>query len=612
MRVMEPLPDRAVLVAFARGWRVLLGIHLVFTLAAATLSAPLAAAAIQGAVRLSGQAALSDAEIAAFLFSPAGAAAGLAIGTLVVTLQLLGYATLLIPARSFLKHGRCDEASVPPLLLPALPRLLRLSLRFILLFALASLPFAGALAAIGFGLLGEHDINFYLAEKPPVFHSALALAALVLLGHLLAVARLATGWVHALPLAIFRGESPDAALRLSRQAARGQRKTVFAGLVAWALLTPLAAWLLNLPCSALAMLAARHLHDRPGPLVVALGLCFALAAAVAWLAGFAGLSLLALRHTRLYLAAGLDREAPTARPARRLPLGWKSALAGGLAVGGGTIFLSQRWIESVHDDRPAVVIAHRGASADAPENTLAAVAAAIEAGADWVEIDVQQSADGSVFVFHDGDFKRVGGPGRPLRGMRDEEIAAIDVGSWKSPVFAAERVPRLADVLALCKDRAGVLIELKYYGPRRDLEERVVETVESAGMAERVMVMSLSHEGVREIRRLRPAWRVGLLSSVALGNAAKLELDFLGLNARTTSRKRVREAQRRGVQVHVWTVNDPVDMSVQLGRGVDGLITDRPALARRAIAERAEASFAEKLLLDLAGVLGKRPPTPRQ
>ena len=603
---------RSLLTTFARGWRTLLGIHLVFTLAAATLSAPLAAAAIQGAVLVSGQPALSDTDIAGFLFSPFGAAAGLAIGTLMVTLQLLGYATLLIPARSFLKSGSCDEARVLPLLLPALPGLLRLSLRFILHLAVVSLPFAGLLAAIGFGLLGEHDINFHLAEKPPVFRIALALAALVLLGHLLAVARIASGWVHALPLAIFRGESPAAALRISRQAARGQRKSVFAALLAWALLTPLAGWLLNLPWSALAMLAARHLHDRPGLLVVLLGLCFALATAVAWVVGFIGLSLLALRNTRLYLDAGLDREVRATAPALRLPLGWKSVLAGGLAVCGGTIFLSQRWIESVHGDHPAVVIAHRGASAEAPENTLAAVAAAIEAGADWIEIDVQQSADGSVFVFHDGDFKRVGGPGRPLRTMRDDEIAAIDVGSWKSPAFAAERVPRLTEVLALCKDRAGVLIELKYYGPRRDLEARVVQAVEAAGMTDQVMAMSLSHEGIRKIHELRPGWRIGLLSSVALGNVAKLDLDFLGLNARTTSRKRVRQAHKRGVQVHVWTVNDPVDMSTMLGRGVDGLITDHPELARQVIADRAEASFAEKLLLDLAGILGKRPPTPRQ
>jgi glycerophosphoryl diester phosphodiesterase len=270
------------------------------------------------------------------------------------------------------------------------------------------------------------------------------------------------------------------------------------------------------------------------------------------------------------------------------------------------------WIESLHDEHPAVVIAHRGASAVAPENTLAAVREAVEAGADWVEIDVQESADGTVFVFHDSDFKRVGGPARPIWELRDAELAAIDIGSWKSPAFSAERPPLLADVLALCKDRCGVLIELKYYGHSQRLEERVVGLVEAAGMADQVMAMSLSHEGIRKIRELRPEWKVGLLSSVALGNVTKLDLDFLGLNARTTSRKLVRQAHKRGVQVHVWTVNDPVDMSTQLGRGVDGLITDNPALARKVMTERADASFGEKLLIDLAAVLGKKPPTPTQ
>jgi glycerophosphoryl diester phosphodiesterase len=609
---MDFATHRDLLRTFARGWKTLLGIHLVFSIVAGTLAAPLAAACIQGAVMVSGEPALSDTAIAAFIFSPAGAVAALAIGTLLLTLQLLGYATLLIPCRSLLKDGAADSDRVLPLLLPALPGLLRISLRFVVRLALWSLPSALLLGAIYLGMLGEHDINYYLAENPPVFRRALVLASLVLLGHLLAVARIATGWVHAMPLAIFRGETPNAALRLSREAARGQRKRVFAGLVAWGLLTPLATWLLNLPGSAIAMGAARHLQDRLGWLVVVLGLCFAAASAVAWLIGGCGLSLLALRNTRLYLDSGLDDSSRHTLPGHRLPFGWKSAIAGGVAGCALTLFLSHRWIESVHDDHPAVVIAHRGASAAAPENTLAAVREAIEAGADWIEIDVQESADGTVFVFHDSDFKRVGGPARPIWTLHDEEFAAIDVGSWKSPAFSAERVPRLTEVLALCKGRAGVLIELKYYGHRQRLEERVVEVVEAAGMVDEVMVMSLSHDGIRKIRRLRPEWRVGLLSSVALGNVTKLDLDFLGLNARTTSRQLVRQAHQRGVNVHVWTVNDPVDMSTMLARGVDGLITDDPALARKVIAEREDASFGEKLLLDLAAVLGRKPPTPTQ
>jgi len=122
--------------------------------------------------------------------------------------------------------------------------------------------------------------------------------------------------------------------------------------------------------------------------------------------------------------------------------------------------------------------------------------------------------------------------------------------------------------------------------------------------------MSLSHEGVRKIRKLRPSWKAGLLSTVAIGNVTKLNLNFLGLNARTTSARLIREAGERGIKIDVWTVNDPVDMAVMLGRGVDGLITDNPALAREVMEKRARASFGERMLFDLAAVLRRKPETP--
>jgi glycerophosphoryl diester phosphodiesterase len=610
---MIVMPPRPVLQAFRRGWKTLLTVHLAVTILAATIVAPTVAGVIQLAVSISGESALSDTAIAAFVFSPAGAAAGTVIAALILTIEMLGYAALLIPARQLLRNGRCDVAGVTKLLFPALPSILRVSLRFILWTVLCSLPFAGLIGLIHLRMLGDHDINFYLAEKPPVFLRALALAALAMIANLLVLARLATGWVHALPLVIFRNETPGAALRISRQAAAGERGIIFAGLVAWGLLTPLFSSALNLPWSGIAMWAAGRLHDQLGWLVIVLGLCFALAIATGILTSFCGLSLLALQNIRIYRESGLDTgpdaESGTAPgPSIRI----KTAIAGFLVFFAVTAILSDRWIERLHDEHPAVVIAHRGASADAPENTMAAVRMAVEAAADWVEIDVQESADGSVMVFHDSDFKRMGGPAKGIWELRDSEIANIDVGSWKSPEFAAERTPYLSDVLALCKGRSGVLIELKYYGHDQRLEERVVELVEAAGMDDQVMVMSLSHQGVRKIRQLRPHWQIGLLSTVALGNVTKLDVDFLGLNARTTSRRLVREAAKRGVRIHVWTVNRPVDMANMLARGVDGLITDDPGLARQVLQEREDATFGEKLLLELAAVLGKPPPAARQ
>jgi glycerophosphoryl diester phosphodiesterase len=610
---MNSMSVRPVIHAFRRGWKTLLAVHLAVTLLAATIVAPSAAGLIQLAVSVSGEPALSDTAIAVFVFSPAGAAAVTLIAALVLTLQLLGYAALLIPARQLLRTGTCNIGAVVRLLPPALPSILRVSLRFVVWTVLWVLPFAGLIALIHIRLLGGHDINYYLAEKPPVFFRALALAALVMLACIVVLARLATGWVHALPLVMFQRESPGEALRVSRQAAAGKRGVIFGGLVAWGMLTPLAASLVNLPWSAIAMGAADRLQDQLGWLVIVLGLCFALAIATGFLAGFCGLSLLALQNLRIYQQSGLDTGPDLAVPEEPAPaIRIKTAVAGLLVLFAATVFLSDRWIERLHDEHPAVVIAHRGASAEAPENTMAAVRTAVEAGADWVEVDVQESADGSVMVFHDSDFKRMGGPAQGIWELRDPEIARIDIGSWKSPEFAAERTPFLTDVLAACKGRCGVIIELKYYGHDQRLEERVVDLVEAAGMADQVMIMSLNRQGIRKIRQLRPEWKIGLLSTVALGNVTKLDVDFLGLNARTTSRRLVREAAKRGIKIHVWTVNRPVDMANMLARGVDGLITDDPRLARQVLQERDDATFGEKLLMELAAVLGKPPPSSRQ
>jgi glycerophosphoryl diester phosphodiesterase len=608
-----PVALKEVLSAFRRGWMTLVAVHLAVAAVAAAVIGPLGALVLQGVVSWSGQAALSDTAITDFVLSPMGAVIGLGMASVWLTIQMLGYSAQLVPARALLSGREARLAEVPLVLGPALPQLLRVSLRFVIWFGLWSLPFLGMYAAIYAGLLRENDINYYLVEKPREFWWAVGWAAGVGLAHAVAVSRLATGWVHALPLVVFRGASPGAALRLSGRAAVGQRKWIFGGLVLWALGAPLVGSLLNLPWSAFALWAADHLHRQPSALVAALGLAVALSLATGWLIGFACESLIVLHHMRLYRLAGLDRESKRdGATTRSLPGGFKPALAGGFSLCAVTSFLSFQWLESLHTEHPAVIIAHRGASAAAPENTLAAVRAAVEAGADWVEIDVQESADGTVFVFHDKDFKRFRGPGRPIWELRDGEIDAIDIGSWKSPEFAAERAPRLADVLALCKNRSGVLIELKYYGHAQRLEERVVALVEAAGMADQVMVMSLSHTGVRTIRQLRPQWKVGLLSTVALGDVTRLDVDFLGLNARTATRPLLRSASRRGLKVHVWTVNRSLDMAVQLSRGVDGLITDDPALARAVLAERAEANFPEKLLLTVAAMTGTPPPPSSQ
>ena len=149
--------------------------------------------------------------------------------------------------------------------------------------------------------------------------------------------------------------------------------------------------------------------------------------------------------------------------------------------------------------------------------------------------------------------------------------------------------------------KIGVNIELKYYGHDDQLEQRVVDIVEALDMASNVVVMSLKSDAVKKMKSLRPSWKVGLLMSVSAGDLQNIDADFVAVNASFADRRFVRSAHDAGKEVYVWTVNDAPTLSAMLSRGVDGLITDKPALARSVLELRAALSPAERVLLELAG-----------
>ena len=124
-------------------------------------------------------------------------------------------------------------------------------------------------------------------------------------------------------------------------------------------------------------------------------------------------------------------------------------------------------------------------------------------------------------------------------------------------------------------------------------------------MADPIVVMSLSLDGIRKMRQLRPAWTLGLLSSVAVGNLAALEVDFSALNARFASRHLIRRMHEQGKDIMVWTINDPVGMSAMASRGVDVIITDEPALGVSLMEQREQLEPAERLLMQLADIFQK-------
>ena len=251
-----------------------------------------------------------------------------------------------------------------------------------------------------------------------------------------------------------------------------------------------------------------------------------------------------------------------------------------------------------------LVIAHRGASAAPPENTLAAIQLAIDEGTDWVEIDVQETEDDVVIVAHDSDFMKLAGVPTKVWDATMEDVAEIDIGSWFDPEYADERTPTLRDVLAAAKGKAKVIIELKYYGHDVDLENRVAALVEEFDMQDDIATMSLKYPAVQKMKKLRPDWRAGVLAATAIGDLSGLEGDFVAVNAAMATPGLVRSVQAAGKDIYVWTVNDPLQMSAMASMGVDGLITDRPGMANEVLRVRAEMGPGERLLLWLAAAFG--------
>jgi glycerophosphoryl diester phosphodiesterase len=283
----------------------------------------------------------------------------------------------------------------------------------------------------------------------------------------------------------------------------------------------------------------------------------------------------------------------------------KAVLAGGAGVLGVVLVASYPAVDDPRLDEKLQIIAHRGGAAVAPENTMAAFRRGIADRADWLELDVQENADGTVVIEHDRDFMRVAGVDLEVWQATDDELAKVDVGSFFSPRFSDQRVPKLRDVLELARtENTELFIELKYYGHDVNLEAKVVDLVEQTEMTGRVAIISLEYDGLRKTAALRPDWTYGLLNAVALGDLTRLDVDFLAVTQNAASSSMIRRAHGRGKKVYAWTIDDPVGMWIMMSRGVDGIITNRVELAHQVVESRARLTPVGRFIIWLAGESG--------
>lgn len=253
----------------------------------------------------------------------------------------------------------------------------------------------------------------------------------------------------------------------------------------------------------------------------------------------------------------------------------------------------------------AEIIAHRGASLSAPENTLSAIEKAIEQGAEGIEFDVQMSLDGVPVLMHDTTLGRTTNDlaNRRVDQLSLAELKSLDAGSWFSEDFKGEPVPTLEEVLKLIDGRAMAYIDLKARGEL--FNQEVVRLIESLELERKSVVMSFSYQQLVEIKNLNEDIQTLLLISTFFGDIDALIRDDVIDNFafRTfviaNNPDYVRQVQQAGKRVYVWTLEETTQHQQFIEYDVDGLITKDPILARELVYSRNTPTLFTEILREL-------------
>jgi len=273
-----------------------------------------------------------------------------------------------------------------------------------------------------------------------------------------------------------------------------------------------------------------------------------------------------------------------------------------------------RYFASTSTDRLGgkdfTIIAHKGASGSAPENTMAAFKKALALGVDQIELDVRHTADEEIIVFHDQRLDRIAKDtlGNRITGdVHDytlEELKQLDIGSWFDSQYKNERIPTLKEALDLINGQCKVLIEIKHmdHPHYEDFAEKLVEVVLQENDGESwILLQSYEPEYLDKVHELDPLIQTKSLivgedsapllafyieTRIHMGRAKESNrLKAINPNWETLSPRRIFQMHAKGYEVHAYPVNTKDDMIKMLNAGVDGIITDFPDVAMQLRAE---------------------------
>ncbi len=236
-----------------------------------------------------------------------------------------------------------------------------------------------------------------------------------------------------------------------------------------------------------------------------------------------------------------------------------------------------------------LITAHRGASGVAPENTMSAYLLAMEMEADFAELDVQETSDDVLILFHDKNYIRTAGDSSNVWEMPYDSIVGFDVGSWKSETYAGEPIPLFSDIIDSVNGRMKLNVEIKMNGHEDGLTEHVIKVIQEKKFGSQCIVTSFDFEAIEKVRKLDPSLKVGyIFSKMPEGvDVFAADVDLLSVKNTLATKEFVEKAHAAGKEVHVWgKVDEPEEMVRLYELNIDSPITNHPDLWRTFLREQ--------------------------
>ncbi|QED49476.1 glycerophosphodiester phosphodiesterase [Cytobacillus dafuensis] len=231
-------------------------------------------------------------------------------------------------------------------------------------------------------------------------------------------------------------------------------------------------------------------------------------------------------------------------------------------------------------------VAHRGATAYAPENTIAGFDLAVEMKADYIEIDVQRSKDGELVVIHDTTVDRTTDGTGKVGDLTIEQLRSLDAGSWKGEQFAGERIPTFEEILDRYHGKVGILIELKAPELYPGIEEQVAEALKDRNLDkpqnEKIIIQSFNFESMKKMDQILPKVPIGVLTSNRAHTTPEAlqefstYADWFNPSYGIVTEELVNQVHSLGMQIGSWTVRSQEAADFLFEMKVDAIISDYP------------------------------------